>query len=202
MFERFTHAARDVVVRAQHEAREMDQRPIGTQHTLIALLADADGPIARALREDGVDAAYVRAEVLRRVGAGPAAAPELRTTADADDAAALKAIGIDLDAVRRAIEENFGPGSLQLPRTTVRKRKGLFGRVTDHLPFSPRNKKVLELSLREAIRLDHNYIAPEHILLGMLREGDGLGVQILAEKGVDLAALREAATRSLHHPAA
>jgi len=202
MFERFTQAARDVVVRAQHEARELGQQPIGTEHTLIALLADAEGPIAAALRADEVDAAYVRAEVQRRVGPSP----ELRRVEDDEDAAALRSIGIDLDAVRRAIEENFGPGSLRLPRGEAKKRKGrLFGRFYasgGHLPFSPRNKKVLELSLREAIRLKHNFIAPEHLLLGMLREGQGLAVQILAEKGVDLAALREAATRSLHHPAA
>jgi ATP-dependent Clp protease ATP-binding subunit ClpA len=200
MFERFTHAAREVVVRAQAEAREAGHQPIGTQHTLIALLADADGPIALALRPDEVDAAYVRAEVLRRVGQSPA----LRRDEEAEDAAALKSIGIDLDQVRRAIEENFGPGALRLPRET-QKRKGLFGRfypATGHIPFSPRNKKVLELSLREAIRLKHNYIAPEHILLGLLREGEGLGVQILVDKGVDLQRLREAATRALLHPAA
>jgi ATP-dependent Clp protease ATP-binding subunit ClpA len=206
MFERFTHAAREAVVRAQEEARRLDQAPIGTQHTLLALLADAEGPIAVALRVDEVDAEYVRAEILRRVGAGPRAASDVRTEADAEDAAALKAIGIDLEAVRRAIEENFGPGSLRLPREASPRRKGrLFGRFYGsgaHIPFSPRNKKVLELSLREALRLKHNYIAPEHILLGMLRDGEGLGVQILVEKGVDLDRLRAAATASLHDPAA
>jgi ATP-dependent Clp protease ATP-binding subunit ClpA len=197
MFERFTEPARDVVIRAQEEARDLDQQPIGTEHTLIALL-DFE-PIAAALRTDGVDAAYVRAEVQRRVEPSH----EFRRAEEAEDAAALKSIGIDLDAVRRAIEENFGPGALRLPRET--KRKGLFSRfhmTTGHVPFSPRNKKVLELSLREALRLKHNYIAPEHILLGILREGEGLAVQILADKGVDLDRLREAATRSLHHPAA
>jgi ATP-dependent Clp protease ATP-binding subunit ClpA len=197
MFERFTEAARDVVVRAQEQARELGQQPIGTEHTLIALL-DFE-PIASALRTDEVDADYVRAEVLRRVGP----TMEERREEEAADAAALKAIGIDLDAVRRAIEENFGPGALRLPRET--KRKGFFSRfhtTVGHIPFSQRNKKVLELSLREALRLKHNYIAPEHILLGILREGEGLAVQILVEKGVDLGRLREAATRSLHHPAA
>src|SRR4029453_4237217 len=102
MFERFTHAAREAVVRAQQEARDLDQSPIGTQHTLLALLADPAGPIALALKDKGVDAKYVRAEVIRRVG--PRTGPEVPSpaTMDAEDAAALKAIGIDLDAVRKA----------------------------------------------------------------------------------------------------
>ncbi|MEU7908256.1 Clp protease N-terminal domain-containing protein [Actinoplanes sp. NPDC049118] len=124
--------------------------------------------------------------------------------ADAEDAAALKAIGIDLDAVRRAIEENFGPGALRLPRNAPPKRRGLLGRFTGggHTPFSPRSKKVLELSLREAIRLKHNFIAPEHIMLGILREGQGLAVRILTDAEVDLARLREDVTRSVRDQAA
>jgi ATP-dependent Clp protease ATP-binding subunit ClpA len=203
MFERFTHAARDAVIRAQHEARELGQSPIGTQHVLLALLTDATGPIARALHDTGVDEKHVRAEIIRRVAPDPGGGGSI-VDADAEDAAALKAIGIDLDAVRRAIEENFGPGALRLPRDAPRKRRGLFGRLSGsggHTPFSPRAKKVLELSLREAIRLKHNFIAPEHILLGMLREGNGLGVQILTEADVDLDRLRTDVTRSLNQAA-
>jgi ATP-dependent Clp protease ATP-binding subunit ClpA len=200
MFERFTHAARDAVVRAQQEARDLDQSPIGTQHTLLALLADPAGPIAVALKDTVVDAKYVRAEVLRRAGARTG--PEVPSPAnmDAEDAAALKAIGIDLDAVRKAIEENFGPGSLRLPREVPQKRRNPLSRFyggKSHIPFSPRNKKVLELSLREAIRLKHNFIAPEHLMLGLLREGNGLGAQILADAGVDFDKLRADVTRSL-----
>ncbi|MEU4419749.1 Clp protease N-terminal domain-containing protein [Actinoplanes sp. NPDC024001] len=102
--------------------------------------------------------------------------------------------------MRAAIEENFGAGALRLPRPAP-KKKGIFGRFsagTSHIPFSPRNKKVLELSLREAIRLKHNFIAPEHIMLGILREGQGLAAQILAEREVDFAAVREQLTRSLN----
>jgi ATP-dependent Clp protease ATP-binding subunit ClpA len=206
MFERFTHAARSVVVRAQEEARELQQAPIGTQHVLLALLTDETGPVATvpALRDRDVDAGYVRAEVVRRVGRGTEPSPDALAEADEQDAAALKAIGIDLDAVRRAIEENFGPGALRLPRSSPPKRRGLLGRLRGggHTPFSPRAKKVLELSLREAIRLKHDFIAPEHILLGILREGQGLGVQILVEAEVDLARLREQVTRSLRDAAA
>ncbi|MFG1609994.1 Clp protease N-terminal domain-containing protein [Actinoplanes sp. NPDC049265] len=199
MFERFTHAAREAVVGAQHEARELGQAPIGTQHVLLSLLADRDSALARALAADGVDHAFVRAEIVRRVPAD--AAPDNAAVADrdAEDREALKAIGIDLDKVRKAIEESFGPGALHLPRSTTPKRRGLFGRfyASGHIPFTPRNKKVLELSLREAIRLKHDHIAPEHIALGMIREGEGLAVQILTERGVDLVRLRETLTRSL-----
>ena len=191
------------------EARDLDQSPIGTQHTLLALLADPAGPIAVALKDKGVDAKYVRAEVIRRVGS-TRTGPEVPSPAnmDAEDAAALKAIGIDLDAVRKAIEENFGPGALRLPRDVTPKRRNplsrLYGRAgtKGHIPFSPRNKKVLELSLREAIRLKHNFIAPEHIMLGMLRDGNGLAIQILADAGVDLDKLRADVTRSLDDQAA
>jgi hypothetical protein len=160
--------------------------------------------VATALRDKAVDAAYVRAEILRRVGAGPGASPAARADSDAEDAAALKAIGIDLDAVRRAIEENFGPGALRLPRETGRRRKGLLRRFysSGHTPFSDRAKKVLELSLREALRLKHNFIAPEHIMLGILREGDGLAAQILAAAGVDFDKLRADLARSLGDRAA
>jgi ATP-dependent Clp protease ATP-binding subunit ClpA len=205
MFERFTHAARDAVVRAQQEARDLDQSPIGTQHLLLALLADPAGPIALALKDKGVDAKHVRAEVIRRVGTRTG--PEVPSPAnmDAEDAAALKAIGIDLDAVRKAIEENFGPGSLRLPRDVPPKRRNPLARFyggKGHIPFSARNKKVLELSLREAIRLKHDFIAPEHIMLGLLREGNGLAAQILTDAGVDFAKLRADLTDSLAAQAA
>jgi len=204
MFERFTHAAREAVVGATEQAKQLQQSPVGTEHLLLALLADPEGPVARALRGTTVDERYVRAEIIRRVGTG--SAPDARSLidADAEDAAALRAIGIDLDAVRRAIEESFGAGSLRLPRNTEPKRRGRFSRFysSGHTPFSPRSKKVLELSLREAVRLKHNYIAREHIMLGILREGEGLAAQILAEAGVDFDKLRADLTRSLSDKAA
>jgi ATP-dependent Clp protease ATP-binding subunit ClpA len=210
MFERFTKGARDVVVRAQQEARDLSQSPIGTQHILLSVVADGTGPIAAILRDYGIDEVFVRDEIIKRAGN---AQPDLDPLPDADseDVAALKAIGIDLDAVRRAIEENFGPGALQLPRATSRKRRGILRRfaggpqnrpIRGHIPFSPRSKKVLELSLREALRLKHDFIAPEHILLGILREGQGLGARILADANVDFDKLRADLARSLDRKAA
>jgi len=211
MFERFTKAARAVVIDAQAQARELGHRPIGTEHTLLALLtAGTGGPgtgggngAARVLQAAGIDRDYVRAAIIRHVGDRSEAKAIIDR--DAEDAAALKSIGIDLEAVRAAIEENFGTGALQLVRPAP-KKKGLLGRFSSaasaHTPFSPRNKKAIELSLREAIRLKHNFIAPEHLLLGILREGQGLAALILTERGVDVDVLRDELTRSLNTPAA
>jgi len=205
MFERFTHAAREAVIRAQAEAKDLDQTWIGTQHVLLALVADETGGVAVALRDTGVNEEYVRDEVIRRVVAPPTDLDPLPDPdAEAEDAAALKAIGIDLEQVRRAIEENFGPGALRLPRDVEPRRKGALRRFygSGHTRFSPRSKKVLELSLREALRLKQNFIAPEHLMLGILREGEGLAAQILAEKGVDFGKLRADLDRSLNDKAA
>ena len=206
MFERFTADARAVVVAAQEEARLLGHDFIGTEHVLLALLAHPDSPVSRALAGDGVDAEFVRADIVRRVGSRP---PDLSggpdTDRDREDAEALKAIGIDLDQVRRAIETNFGAGSLRLPREDAPRKRGLFGRFyagAGHRPFTNRNKKVLELALREALRLDQKFLAPEHIMLGLLREGHGLAVQILREKGVDQSRLREELTAALRDRAA
>ena len=205
MFERFTAAARNAVVNAQTEARELGHAHIGTEHLLLALLDEEDGRITRLLRGYQVDAAFVRADIRRRVD--HEIRPDLSfTEADAEDAAALKAIGIDLQAVRAAIEANFGKGALHLPRP-VKKRRWPFGgggngEVRRHIPFTKRNKKVLELSLREALRLKNNFIAPEHMLLGMLREGEGLAMLILKDRGVDFDRLRGEVEESLRRQAA
>ncbi|MDY7086470.1 MAG: Clp protease N-terminal domain-containing protein [Actinomycetota bacterium] len=199
MFERFTADARAVVVSAQDEARSLHHDHIGTEHILLTLLADPRGPVARST---GLDADSVRAEILRRIGGHSSDGPVL-SDADAEDAAALKAIGIDLAAVREAIEANFGEGALRLPRPA--KKRGLFGRLVasnGHIPFTNRNKKVLELSLREAIRLKQKFIAPEHIMLGLLREGNGLAAQIMADHGLDFDRVRGDMERSLSAAAA
>ncbi len=93
-------------------------------------------------------------------------------------AKALTSRGISLDAVRQQVEEIIGRGS-QPPS------------ASGHIPFTPRAKKVLELSLREALQLGHDYIGTEHILLGLIREGDGVAAHILDESGVDLNQARQ-----------
>ena len=98
-------------------------------------------------------------------------------------AKALTAMGIRLDAMRQAVEDIIGRGQ-QEP----------FG----HIPFTPRSKKVLELSLREALSLGSDYIGTEHILLALLREGDGVGAQILVGAGADLNRVRQQVINQLH----
>jgi ATP-dependent Clp protease ATP-binding subunit ClpC len=142
MFERFTDRARRVVVLAQEEARTLNHNYIGTEHLLLGLIHEADGPAARA----------------------------------------LAACGITLAGAREQVEEIIGAGG-QAPG--------------GHIPFTPRAKKVLELSLREALQLGHNYIGTEHLLLGLLREGEGVAAQILVRLGTQPADVRREVLRLL-----
>ncbi|GAA1336433.1 ATP-dependent Clp protease ATP-binding subunit [Arthrobacter roseus] len=91
-------------------------------------------------------------------------------------AKALESLGISLGAVREQVQEIIGQGQ-QAP--------------SGHIPFTPRAKKVLELSLREALQLGHNYIGTEHILLGLIREGEGVAAQVLVKLGADLNRVRQ-----------
>jgi ATP-dependent Clp protease ATP-binding subunit ClpA len=191
VFERFTDRARRVVILAQEEARTLGHHYIGTEHLLLGLLCTGDGLAARVMTDAGLTAPDVRSEIARLVGPG-------RPLADAD---ALRAIGIDIDAVREHVERTFGPGALDRPSPRVRhRRRWRRSRCPDdggHVPFSCRAKKVLELSLREALALRHNYIGTEHILLALLREGEGLAVQILVERGTRLDDLRTQILRAV-----
>ena|GEM_PF-1161680 len=118
--------------------------------------------------------------------------PEVRTdhlllgllAVDGESAAtrALTGLGIPLDDLRRQVEERIGRGE---------------GAPSGHLPFAPQNKKVLELSLREALQLGHNYIGTEHLLLGLVREADSGAAQELAGRGADLDAVRQEIARQL-----
>jgi ATP-dependent Clp protease ATP-binding subunit ClpA len=136
MFERFTAVARHVVVLSQEEARRLTHNYIGTEHILLGLLGEREGPAFRVLDR----------------------------------------FGISLDGVRQEVTDMIGTGQ-QAP--------------SGHIPFTPRAKKTLELALREAVQLHHNYIGTEHILLGLIREGDGVAAQIM-RKHADLGALRMA----------
>ncbi len=91
-------------------------------------------------------------------------------------AKALESLNISLEAVRQQVEEIIGQGQAA---------------PTGHIPFTPRAKKVLELSLREALQLGHNYIGTEHILLGLIREGEGVAAQVLQKLGADLSRVRQ-----------
>jgi ATP-dependent Clp protease ATP-binding subunit ClpC len=94
---------------------------------------------------------------------------------DGVGARALESLGISLEAARQQVQEIIGRGE---------------GMPSGHIPFTPRAKKVLELSLREALQFGHDYIGTEHILLGLVREGDGVAAQVLVQLGADLPTVR------------
>jgi hypothetical protein len=96
---------------------------------------------------------------------------------DSVAATALHSFDVSLDSARATVRSIIGPGT-EVP--------------AGHIPFTPRAKKVLELSLRQAFQLGHDSIRPEHILLGLVREGEGVGAQVLVNVGADYSAVRQA----------
>jgi ATP-dependent Clp protease ATP-binding subunit ClpA len=171
MFERFTTEARQTVVGAQHEARRLHHGRVGTEHLLLSLLAQGT-PTTSVFARHGLTHDEVAEAVVAYVGNGDL------------DAEALTALGIDLEAVRSTVEATFGPGALDRSRSDPREAWG-------HIPFTPRAKKVLELSLREAIAMKSKSIADGHLALGLLREGEGLAMKVLADRGIDTVELRQ-----------
>ena len=135
MFERFTERARQAIVLAQEEARDLKHNYIGTEHILAGLVRENEGIAARVL-DQYISAKQVRSHILKIVGAGEEATP-------------------------------------------------------GQIPFTPRSKKVLEMALREALSLGHNYIGTEHILLAFLREGEGIGARILLDHCFTLEDIRD-----------
>ena len=177
MFERFTTEARQTVVLAKQDARELHAGHIGTEHLLLGIVGQGGTPVADVLERHGL----TRAAMIQAIA---------RFSGDAAlDADALGAVGIDLDAVRERVEATFGPGALDAP--------GRGRAPTGHIPFTPRAKKVLELSLREALALKSKSIADGHIALGLLREGEGLAMKVIHDRGIDAADLRRDLTAAL-----
>lgn len=142
MFERFTERARQCVVLAQEEARNLNHCHIGTEHVLLGVIAEHEGLGARV----------------------------------------LDALGVTLDKTRARVAELAGRGT-----------EGMTGQI----PFTPRAKKVYELALREALSLGHNYIGTEHIVLGLVRENEGFGAQILLGFDADSEKVRNEVLRVL-----
>jgi len=159
MFERFTDRARTVVIQARATAagRGDQIRPVYLPHAL----ASAEGKAARALAGLGVDAGTIGRQMDR---VAPRGRP-LEGEADSADAEALASIGIDLDEIKRRIEDSFGPGALERVPLTPRGPLNWTGR----LPLAEGSKLTLALALREARALHHTYIGTEHLLLGLLR---------------------------------
>jgi ATP-dependent Clp protease ATP-binding subunit ClpA len=160
----------DLFARAQHEAITLRHEWIGTEHVLLALLADDADPAARALRRLGLDAAAVRRDVLSIVGAGP-------PSGSAFDAEALRAIGIDLDVVRARVEETFGTGALDRAER-ARGRCGAAG-----FGVAPRLKQALERSAQEAEREGRGMTAGD-VIVGLALQRDAVAARILALHGI------------------
>lgn len=187
MFERFTKDARRVVVRGVEVASELGSDKVGPQHLLLSLVGEGQGVAAGVLTGYGVTEDVLRNAVRTR-----------RAGLTEDEISALRSVGIEAEEVFRRIEEAFGPEALEEASAPGKpRRRGRLGG-----PFDQQARKVLELSLREAIALRHRCIGTEHILLALLRGGvpGPLGA-VLTERGVTyddakrkaLAALEEAA---------
>jgi hypothetical protein len=182
MFERFTHEARHVVVRAQEESRSLGHNWIGTEHLLLGVLAEQNTPGVVVLARFGVSAENCRGAIVELIGQGGFSAR---------DADALRTLGIDLTEVQRRVEASFGPGALDF---APRRRRRPWHRTRDadgpHIPFAPRAKRVLERSLREALALGDRHIGVEHILLGLLDPRGNTAVDVLRHLQVDQDAVR------------
>jgi ATP-dependent Clp protease ATP-binding subunit ClpA len=210
VFDTFSKGARDVVTRAQIEARAFRHNYLGTEHVLLGLFEFGQDPATRVLERLGVDHESVRDAVREIIGMGPLVEP---------DQSALEAIGIDLPEVRRRTEEAFGPGALERTRaargrhltaTRPRRRPWVLRRLTrdcdvdpvsgaGRLAFTPRTKKVFELSRNEA-RSGHDSVAPAHLLLGLLKEGEGVAAQVLSRLGIELQTARAKTVAELSAP--
>ncbi len=184
MFERFTDSARAVVVGAQTEARALGHGWIGTEHLLLAVVRDPDRPVARQLAVLGLTHDRLYAELVATMGGHH------------DDGSALRDLGIDLDAVRARVEEQFGPGALD-PEPARPRRRGLLRHrrrparkdCGGHIRFSPSAKKGLELALRESVGLGSREILVEHLVLGLMR-AEGLATTLVTRLGVAPADVR------------
>ena len=183
VFERFARNARVAVVLAQEEARELNERETGSQHLLLGVLQAAGRDLSAVLHGYGLTPEVARAR-LTETSTGD-------QTFD-DDADALRAIGIDLRAVRDSVARTFGADAFD----NALSRSGRRRRPRGHISFNHGAKKALELALREALAHKDNEIRCEHLLLGILRGGDKAAIGLITEH-VYTAQLRAAVIKLL-----
>ena len=169
MFDQFTELARRAVVASQDAALSLGHDFIGTEHILLGL-AQTAGTASEVLREHGVELAQAREETVRILAESGVAATGGRAAKDA-----LASIGIDVAEIQRRADDTFGPGAFRFPRPA----------------YTPHAKKALELTVREAAALGHQHFDTEHMLLGLLAEGEGVAIKVLTALHVDPAALRQ-----------
>ena len=168
MFERFTGDARDAVVFGVEEANAVGADRVGTEHLLLGAVRTPESVASRALARLGVDQAGVRAAVRG-------------LPSDTLDAHALAGVGIDLEAVRAQVEAEFGPGALDdEPAAAAAPPGSRSGRK----PLDAQAKKLLEIALREAVRLKHRRIDTGHLLLAVVRVDDPRAARTLDALGL------------------
>lgn len=187
MFERFTRAARAVVVGAQQEAIREGAGEIAAMHLLPALLGDPENTASSVLARHGITA-EILADDLRTM--------RRRAGLSEEDAAALSEFGIDVEQIVERVEQAHGEYALAgegRPR-----RRGLFGAL-DHRPFTDQAKQALERSLREALDLGDRHIGTEHLLLA-LAQRPGPVSDLLAARGADYAVIRRDVSRISPRP--
>ncbi|WP_410870872.1 Clp protease N-terminal domain-containing protein [Nocardia sp. A7] len=170
MFEKFSREAKLAVVSAQADAKELGARQIGPEHVLLGAVSNADPDLRAVLAARGITTDGIRAGLTARGDEPPLGA---------DDAQALRSIGIDLDAVQASIAENFGPHAWEQAEPEA--KRGMVARLlgAGHIPFTGTAKKTLELALREAIHRKDREITSAYLLLGILRGADPATTDLL-----------------------
>lgn len=168
MFDIFTDAAKRAIALAQDEAVMLSHDCITAEHLLLGLTGVGDGLAAEVLAEHGVTVERARSQTVDLLAA------DGMTASSAEPVAALATIAIDVDDIRRRADETFGRGKFIFPRPR----------------FTSGAKRVIEGAVSEAQALGHDNVGTEHMLLGLLAEGDGFGIRALRALGVDPAALR------------
>ncbi|MEU7633991.1 Clp protease N-terminal domain-containing protein [Nocardia sp. NPDC049220] len=177
MFERFSRSARAAVVVAHEDARGLRAPNIEVEHVLLGLLSHGDPELKALLGEAGL----THESVLKTLATQGKGEP-----LGAEDADALRSIGIDLDAVRESLKAEFGEDALD--RALPEPRRGPFGWGRGggnfgHIPFGKDSKKVLELALREALGRRDKSIESGHVLLGILRAPNQTTVRLFGGSG-------------------
>ncbi|MGW5312512.1 Clp protease N-terminal domain-containing protein [Nocardia thailandica] len=175
MFEKFSSVAREAVVVAQEDARQLRSPRIEAGHLLLGVVDRAEPPVRDLMAARGHTPEALREALADRAAAGP-----LGT----DDAAALRSVGIDLDAVRDSVARTFGPDAWDRAEPTP--RRGFLGRVKGmnfgHIPFTAEARKSLECALREAIARSEKEIGSAHLVLGVLRAAEPATLGLLGGK--------------------
>ncbi|MFG3281673.1 Clp protease N-terminal domain-containing protein [Streptomyces sp. NPDC048111] len=170
MFEFFTDRAKRAIVASQDEAIALGHDFIGTEHLLLGLAATDDSTAWEALTAQGLALVPLRAETVRVLEAAGVPSTGGQPAKDA-----LASIGIDVEEIKRQADSAFGPGAFQYPRPA----------------YTPRAKKVLEATVREAAALGHERFGTGHMLLGLLAAGEGgRALEVLAALGTPPSTLR------------